>query len=855
MRRYLILFACCWLSLTMHAQRISRQFRDVPLSEALRQLGRLSTDYEINFLYNELEDFRVTATVSHKTIPDAIRQLIGFYPVRMTVDDRFILVECPQKAAIRYKGTVVDEKGVPMPYANIALLSPADSTLLAGGVSNEQGLFVIPCDAPVVLARVSFVGYKTLYRHCRQGALGTVMLHPDSYTIKGVEVRGSRRIVKSQTDRLQYLVAADEFAKGLDAQELMRRVPLLQVGNEGVNIIGKSQTHFLLNGRELPEEMLQAKLKSLHAEDIERVEVITIPPSKYKAEPNAGYINIVTRRDQTLGLRGDLAGSLHFQEHTNWNAYPSLNYATHNVDVSFSASAGSTQGRNDRTQTTHFADHDKASELVRSFDWDTYSANLLAKYQPVKHLGVGFLGNLSTHRIKTMQHDVTHEWNQEIVTDMVSPRPKNYNLSAELFLDWSMDEKGRMMTLTYDYLNNYARQDEQLASTVRNMQTTGSNRYRIDAWKMDYSLPFSAVNMETGLHYTHIANHSGVSIFSDETGHWMQEAGQSNEYDYTEQTAAAYLSAWRQLGSKVSLKAGLRLEKTWLEGRQVTADAVHREHYLYLFPSVHFGWSPSDKAHVGLAYSRGISRPDFQYLNPFRYYTTPTNYFAGNPELTPGVTDNVELNFSNGRGLYAVLYESHQADAIGTVTAFSADGMQSTVVENCFSSDKAGLYVSWQRNLFPWWNIQLGGEVFYVQNIATKKAFNLQNLYTWSGKIETSADWFLNKKHTLVLNASYSHYFPSASNMVRYKSMALLYAQLRYSLLNNRLRLSLSVSDPFRQNIMRSTGRYADYTVYMTNYVHPHSVNLSATWSFGGDKVRRSYRQSRNTDASRAGSR
>ena len=89
----------------------------------------------------------------------------------------------------------------------------------------------------------------------------------------------------------------------------------------------------------------------------------------------------------------------------------------------------------------------------------------------------------------------------------------------------------------------------------------------------------------------------------------------------------------------------------------------------------------------------------------------------------------------------------------------------------------------------------------------------------------------------------------------KYESMALLYAQLRYSLLDNRLRLSLSVSDPFRQNITRSTSQYDGYTIYTTNYVHPHSVNLSATWSFGGNKVRRSYRQSKNTEAGRASTR
>ena len=152
----------------MHAQRrISRQYNNVSLSDALSQLAEQQTDYTIMFLYNELEDFRITTTINRKTLPEAIRQMIGFYPIRVTTNKdeggKKFFVECVQKADTRYKGTIIDEKGQPIAYANIALLSPPDSTLIAGGVSNESGYFVIPCEKKPVLARISFIGYKTNY--------------------------------------------------------------------------------------------------------------------------------------------------------------------------------------------------------------------------------------------------------------------------------------------------------------------------------------------------------------------------------------------------------------------------------------------------------------------------------------------------------------------------------------------------------------------------------------------------------------------------------------------------------------------------------------------------------------------
>jgi hypothetical protein len=142
-------------------QRVTRSFHDVSMSEALKWLNEQGGEYSISFLYNDLEDFRVTTTVKNKSVPDAIRQLIGFYPIKMTVQGKDIAVECPLREATRYKGTVLDETGQPLPYANVALLSLRDSTLITGGVTNESGLFVIPCHQ-LFLAWLHPHGLRTL---------------------------------------------------------------------------------------------------------------------------------------------------------------------------------------------------------------------------------------------------------------------------------------------------------------------------------------------------------------------------------------------------------------------------------------------------------------------------------------------------------------------------------------------------------------------------------------------------------------------------------------------------------------------------------------------------------------------
>jgi len=200
MNRYITFIFVLLLTVSAQAQkRISREYDNVSLSDALRQLSEKQTGYTIYFLYNELEDFRITTTVKNKHVPQAIQQMIGFYPIRVTTsieeEGKKIFVECIQKTESRYKGTIIDETGQPVAYANVYLLHPSDSTLIGGGVSNEAGLFVVPCETNPVLARISFVGYKTVYKQCYNTELGTIRIQPETQTLKGVTVKGERPLL------------------------------------------------------------------------------------------------------------------------------------------------------------------------------------------------------------------------------------------------------------------------------------------------------------------------------------------------------------------------------------------------------------------------------------------------------------------------------------------------------------------------------------------------------------------------------------------------------------------------------------------------------------------------------------
>ena len=161
MKKIVLNLMLLMISMGMSAQRITRQYNNVPFSAALKDLNARQDKYVINFVYDELEDFRVTKSIRNQRVPDAIIQLIGFYPIKMTQMDNIIIVECTQKASAKMIGRIVDKHSQPVDFANVALLNVSDSSLITGGVTNENGQFVIPCEVKKAIVKVSCVGYKT----------------------------------------------------------------------------------------------------------------------------------------------------------------------------------------------------------------------------------------------------------------------------------------------------------------------------------------------------------------------------------------------------------------------------------------------------------------------------------------------------------------------------------------------------------------------------------------------------------------------------------------------------------------------------------------------------------------------
>ena len=340
-----------------YAQRISHIYNNVSLSDALLQLNNEQKEYVINFLYNELEDFRITTTVKNKKLPDAIQQMIGFYPVRMTVkpDDHEIYVECIHKTDRHLTGTIVDEQGQPVGYANVAILNPADSSLLSGGVSNESGYFAIPYEQAKVLARISYVGYKTIYKICSQPEVGVIRMQVDNYTLKGVTVKGHRPLYTSTDRGLLVSVQGTPLEQFGSVSEMISHLPLMMSNGE---VAGHGKPEIYINNKKVRNE---DELNRLRADEIRSAEIITNPGVEYGAEVTS-VIRLKTIRKTGEGWSGNFSAAYRQGKEYYANGNAALNYRTRN-GMDFFA-------RGHLTSNNQYITATAADQLQASSTWD-----------------------------------------------------------------------------------------------------------------------------------------------------------------------------------------------------------------------------------------------------------------------------------------------------------------------------------------------------------------------------------------------------------------------------------------------------------------------------------------------------
>ena len=504
------------ISTGMSAQRITRQYNNVSFSAALKDLNAKQDKFVINFVYDELEDFKVTKNIKNESVPDAIMNLIGFYPIKMKQVDNIIIVECIQKTSNRMMGRIVDTHHQPVDFANVALLNVSDSSLITGGVTNENGQFVIPCEVKKAIVKVSCVGYKTYCNAYRTGEVGAITLEDATINLQKVVIKGHRKYISRENGKLTLDVQNSNLKNIGKATDVIKYIPGMLYTNGKYEVFGKGEPVIYIDGR---KQTNTSGLSLLSSTNVKSVQLITNPGAEYDAETRS-VINITTVHHSLDGLSGIVGAEISKHKNLSNNEEVNLNIHKGALDVFLAYQYDNTRSdiRYDVNQFNYEQDtfHEiSASEYSDRSHSHDYNVGMNYAINKNHTIGGRYLGSISNYKMLDSPFDYMQTYkNDELLT---STDNKTEESEKERFHNVNLYYIGKLtdnlqLNLDADYVYAQLKHKQQVSETSRidavseitHMQNDQRNRATalkgVFAWNMnknnrlDFGTDFSKIS-------------------------------------------------------------------------------------------------------------------------------------------------------------------------------------------------------------------------------------------------------------------------------------------------------------------------------------------------------------------------
>ena len=647
MKRHYILLLLCAIVCMAQAQKLTRNYQAQSLSCVLEDLNAATTRHEISFVYNDLEDFTVTCHFERLNLEDALMKVVGFYPVRIVRDGERYYVECTHKTERHLKGRLTDEHQQPLAYANISLLNPADSSLIGGGVSNEAGDFVIPTDAYRVIVKCSFIGYETIWHTCEVGDIGSFQMKQDSYTLKGVTVKGAKRLVYSTDKGLVANVQGTVLEQFGSVSDMLTHLPLMM--SDG-SVAGRGKPDIYINNKKVRDE---SELERLRADEILSAEIITNPGAEYGAEIRS-VIRLKTVRKAGEGWSGNFAGTYRQGEQWYGRLNAALNYRTRN-GMDFFA-------KGNLTESNSLMTYPGKSELIGSSTWNyeknmnwhnrfiSYYTDFGWNWEINEHHSVGVTYTLNSLIKGSRSNNEQDEkvWQEGLLTDNVhtsgvaNGKPKlSHSINAYYVGEigkWKFDFSGDFYrNQNLDEMSGY--DNGQLSAT-----SNTHDKSRLLAEKLTVTAPVPKGSLTFGEEVSNV----------DRTSDFTQNGFSADNQIHQKTTTWSLYANYGLNIKEFTLNASLRWqnEHNSYEQNGQYIDKVSRNYHV-LIPRISASYVSGNWNHT-LSYNSHRLNPSYSWLSSSVDYAGKYEYRTGNPFLQPQTHDIISWE-SRWKWLYAML--------------------------------------------------------------------------------------------------------------------------------------------------------------------------------------------------------
>lgn len=578
------------------------------------------------------------------------------------------------KGNAKITGSIVDStQSKPIEFASIALYNKATGKAIDGTVADDKGKFTLSkLVAGNYEVLISFVGFrnKTIgnltLTNGQSLDLGTVKLSANTKTLDEVTVVGQAALIEEKVDRMVYNAEKDITAKGGDATDILRKVPMLTVDLDGnVSLRGSQNIRVLINNK--PSTIVASSvadaLKQIPADQIKTVEVITSPSAKYDAEGSGGIINIITKKNSLQGLNLNIDSGV-----GNRGSTLSLNGNYRKGKTGFTLGGFgrgmyNTITKTNLDQTSRVGD---VTTLTRQAG-DGHMTGLFGQYNLgfdydiAKNQSITAGVRYGVRNMNNQQDLITQLFTNGTLGSTSSRNVDSKNLSGTLdanvdYLhtfkpqqEWSMSTLYSRTDLTNNFDADLLNGTGELTGRQRNLNSNLNQEF---TFQTDYQTPIKKNQLLEfgGKAIFREVNSDYKYLFAGPSGQFTTEVNNTlGELTYHQNIAAAYSSYTYTTKSRYTFKGGLRYEHTFIDASTREGGNLGVGDYGVLVPSINASKTIKGTT-LKLGFNRRIQRPGLQQLNPNFNAANPQNITIGNPSLRPELTNNFELGVSKTIG-------------------------------------------------------------------------------------------------------------------------------------------------------------------------------------------------------------
>jgi len=725
------------------------------------------------------------------------------------------------------RGKVVDEDGAIVPFASAALYTKQDTTLVTGGVSNDEGKFEINASPGNYFLKVTFLSYQDkiispLTVTNKDIDLGSITLQTGSQVLESVTVEGERNQMTLQLDKRIFQVGKGLSNISGSAADILDNVPSVTVDSDGnISLRGSQNVRILIDGRPsgLTGISVADALRQLQGNLIESVEVITNPSARYDAEGEVGIINIILKKEQKKGINGSISANGGYPD--NYGASFNLNFRKKNYNFftsygfNYQASPGSGSSTQSFTQADTTFSYQQQNERIRSGTSHNIRAGVDYYFNDKNILTGSFLFRLSNGLNTTSNTYLDFDENEVLTRTVVrNEREEEPEINSEIALSYRREynRKGKLLTADFKWIENVETENATFDQTDFSIDSTGYQRStnteneRNALLQLDYIHPFGEKGkMEMGLKSSLrvIDNDFRLEQQDAEDDNWFLLPELTNDLIYTENIYAGYFMVGNE-AKRFGWQAGLRGELSDISVSLAQSNDVTYQNYFNLFPGAHLSYQIKPEKTIQLSYSYRLSRPQFRDLMPFSNYSDNRSVRVGNPQLRPEYTHSLEASYLvnwNSGSILSSAYYRHRTGVIERIAIVDSAGFTRTQPVNLATQDAYGLELNVSWNPVKWWKFNSNTNFYraITEGVFENQLF-YSDTYTWTNRSTSRFTFF----KTWDFQTGLNYQAPRITTQGKDLSLFFVDIGLSRDLLKGNGSLTLSVRDLFNTRKFRS---------------------------------------------------